>query len=259
MTVVSKHAPGTFCWAELATSNQKAATTFYTQLFGWTANESPMPDGTTYTMLEKDGQEVGAVYQQNPKMTPPGVPPSWMAYLATDDADSTAAKVTAAGGQVMAPPFDVMEHGRMAVCADNRGATFAIWQAKDHSGIGRTQEPGSLAWMQLNTPDPAATEPFYKSVFGWDHRTDAMDQGGDYYTWLLGDTRIGGGMPMPANFGPAHWLLYFGSADVDADALKSVKLGGKTMVPPTDIPGVGRFSVLTDPQGAYFALVKFSK
>jgi predicted enzyme related to lactoylglutathione lyase len=197
MTVVSKHAPGTFCWAELATSNQKAATAFYTQLFGWKANESPMADGSTYTMLEKEGEQVGALYQQDPKNTPPGMPPAWLAYLATDNADLTAAKVTAGGGQVMAPPFDVMDFGRMAVCADSSGATFAIWQAKTHVGVGRTQEPGSLAWVQLNTPDPGASAGFYQSVFGWDHRSDAMQQGGAYVTWLQGGQPVGGGMPMP--------------------------------------------------------------
>jgi predicted enzyme related to lactoylglutathione lyase len=259
MTVVSKHAPGTFCWAELATSNQKAATSFYTQLFGWTAKESPMPDGSTYTMLEKDSQEVAALYQQDPTRTPPGVPPAWLAYVATDNADATAAKVKTSGGQVHAEPFDVQDYGRMAVCADPSGATFAIWQAKSHSGVGRTQEPGSLAWLQLNAPDPGGSASFYSHVFGWNHRGDAMPQGGEYVTWMKGSDQVGGGMPMPKGAGPAHWLLYFGSADVDADAARAQRLGGKAMVPPTDIPGVGRFSVLTDPQGAFFALVKFSK
>jgi len=259
MTVVSKHAPGTFCWAELATTNQKAATTFYTQLFGWTANESPMPDGSTYTLLEKDGEQVAALYQQDPKRTPPGMPPAWLSYLATENADATAAKVKASGGQVHAEPFDVMDYGRMAVCADNGGATFAVWQAKANIGFGRTQEPGSLAWVQLNTPDPGGSTPFYGQVFGWTNRRDPMPQGGEYVTWMQGGQQVGGGMPMPKGAGPAHWLLYFGSADVDSDAAKAQKLGGKTMVPPMDIPGVGRFAVFTDPQGAFFAIVKFAR
>jgi predicted enzyme related to lactoylglutathione lyase len=86
-----------------------------------------------------------------------------------------------------------------------------------------------------------------------------MQQGGAYVTWLQGGQPVGGGMPMPKDAGPSHWLLYFGSADVDADAAKAATLGGRAMVPPTDIPGTGRFAVLTDPQGAYFALVKFAK
>jgi predicted enzyme related to lactoylglutathione lyase len=259
MTVITKHAPGTFCWAELATSNQAAATTFYTRLFGWTHRDSPMPDGTTYTMLEMGGGPVAALYPQNPKMTPPGTPPNWLAYLAVENADQTAAKVKATGGQVMAPPFDVQQFGRMAVCADNLGAVFAIWQAGTHPGIARTQEPGALSWVQLNAGDPGAAAMFYQAVFGWAHRRDPMPQGGEYITWMTGGQQAGGGMPMPPGANaPAHWLLYFGSADVDATSAKAVTLGGKTLVPPMDIPGTGRFAVLADPQGAVFAIVKFS-
>lgn len=260
MAVMEKHAPGTFCWAELATSDQKKATAFYTGLFGWQANESPMPDGTTYTMLEKDGAPVAALYAMDPGKTPPGMPPNWLVYLAVDNADATAAKVKANGGSVMAEPFDVMDYGRMAVCADTMGATFAIWQAGTHPGIGRAHEPDSLVWVQLNASDPGEAAMFYQGVFGWTHRRDAMPQGGDYITFLMGNQSVGGGMPMPPGTGaPAHWLLYFGSSDVDATAAKAAKLGAKTMVPPIDIPGTGRFAVFMDPQGAAFAVVNFGK
>lgn len=259
MAVVTRHAPGTFCWAELATSDQPGATAFYTRLFGWANRDSPMPDGTTYTMLEMDGLPVGALYKIDPKNSPPGMPPSWTAYLAVESADATAAKVKTNGGMVMAEPFDVMDFGRMAVCADSVGAVFAIWKAGTHPGLGRTQEPGALSWVQLNASDPGAAAMFYQSVFGWTHRRDAMPQGGDYVTWMLGDQPMGGGMPIPAGVNaPAQWLLYFGASDVDATTTKAQQLGAKTLVPPTDIPGSGRFAVLADPQGAVFAVVKFA-
>jgi uncharacterized protein len=60
---------------------------------------------------------------------------------------------------------------------------------------------------------------------------------------------------MPSDV-PDHWLVYFGSADVDADAKKAAELGGTVAVEPTDIPGMGRFAVLLDPQGAAFAIYK---
>lgn len=258
MAVVARHAPGTFCWLELGTTDQQAATAFYAGLFGWTANESPMPDGTTYTMLEIDATPVAALYQQDPARTPTGVPPHWLAYVAVDDVGATAKAVTEHGGKVLAEPFEVMRYGRMAVCADPLGAVFALWQPGLHRGIGRVRENGALAWMQLNAGDPGAAAVFYQAVFGWTHRRDAMPQGGDYVTWSAGEQPVGGGMPMPAGVAaPAHWLVYFGAADVDGAVERALQLGGKALVPPTDIPGAGRFAVLADPQGAAFALVNF--
>ena len=258
MTVVTRHPAGTFCWAELATTDQPAATAFYTALFGWIAHESPMGEGETYTMLHRGDQGAAALYAMNPRNSPPGVPPHWLVYLAVDDADATAAKVGANGGIVLAAPFDVMAFGRMAVCQDPLGATFAIWQPKTHVGVGVVQEPGALTWCQLNASDPGEAAIFYQGVFGWAHRRDPMPQGGDYVTYMLGDQRVGGGMPIPKGVdAPAHWLLYFGSADVDATAARARQLGGQWLVAPTDIPGTGRFAVLADPQGAAFATVKF--
>ncbi len=258
MAVVTRHAPGTICWVELGTSDAKAAVAFYSGLFNWRPVDSPMPDGGVYTMLFLGEQPVGALYQQDPEKMPAGVPPSWLGYIAVADADATLAKVKASAGTVVAGPYDAQEYGRMGVCTDTLGATFAIWQPGTHAGIGRTRENGAFAWAQLNAADPGSAALFYQSVFGWAHRRDAMPQGGDYLTWMAGDQPAGGGMPMPPGTNaPAHWLLYFGATDVDTTAAKAAKLGGQVLVPPTDIPGTGRFAVLADPQGAVFAIVDF--
>jgi len=251
MSVLTRHAPGTVCWMELGTNDQNGARRFYTGLFGWRADESPMPDGTTYTMFMLGDQAVAACYQQNPKNSPPGVPPMWTTYFAVDSADTAAARAKASGGKVLAEPFDVMDYGRMAVLADSIGGVFAVWQPKSNPGLGRKGEAGAVTWVQLNAPDPGAAAGFYQNVLGW-----GSGKNGDYVLWMVGQEPVGGGMPMPPGVtAPAHWLVYFGAADVDASAATAEKLGGRVMVKPSDIPTGGRFCVLADPQGAMFTLM----
>ncbi|MDQ2843509.1 MAG: VOC family protein, partial [Acidobacteriota bacterium] len=79
-------------------------------------------------MFSLEGRYTGAAYALNPDMRAQGVPPHWLPYVAVTEADETAAKVTLAGRKVVAPPFDVMDFGRMAVCQDPAGAAFAVWQ-----------------------------------------------------------------------------------------------------------------------------------
>src|SRR5947209_4405375 len=128
MATVDKHAPGSFAWIELATTDQEAAKKFYTSLFGWSVNDFPMGPGQFYSMFGLEGRNAGAAYTIDPvKMK--GAPANWALYVAVADADATAEKVRAAGGTVMAPPFDVYDFGRMAVLQDPTGAVFHIWQA----------------------------------------------------------------------------------------------------------------------------------
>jgi len=261
MATTTQHAPGSFCWIELASTDQNASRTFYSMLFGWTVTETPVGEGLTYTIFQQGGRDAAALHSMSGPNFPPGTPSHWLAYLAVEDADASAARVQASGGQVLAPPFDAADQGRMAICQDPLGGTFAVWQPRKHPGLGVTGEPGSLAWCQLNVPMTGADKEkgFYGGAFGWGFRDDPMAFGAAYTTWMAGSERRGGMMPMPpGDAHPAHWLAYFASADVDASAARAIELGARAMVPPTDIPGVGRFAVIQDPQGAFFALVKFA-
>lgn len=261
MPTITQHAPGSFCWPELGTTDQHAAKKFYGALFGWTFRDNPMGPEEIYTIFELDGRDCAALYTLRHDMLKQGVPPHWESYVAVASADDAAARAKQIGGTVMMEPFDVMDAGRMAVIQDPIGAVFCVWQAKKSTGVGVLAEPGSLAWTQLNAKQPAPAKQFYTQLFGWKAQDDPMPGGGgDYTTFLLNGQPIGGIMPMPPNVpasAPSHWLTYFASADIDATTAKVTGLGGKTMVPPTDIPGMGRFAVFQDPQGAFFAAVHF--
>ena len=149
----------------------------------------------------------------------------------------------------------------MAVITDPQGATFCVWQAKANIGIQVHGEPNSLGWTQLNAKDTTVATKFYTALTGWKTQVDPMPgTGGDYTTWLKADGPAGGMMAMPPGTPaavPSHWLPYFAVSHVDATAQKAASLGAQTFVPPTDIPGTGRFAVFADPQGATFAIIKF--
>ncbi len=248
---VTRHEPGSFSWAELGTTDADAAKKFYTSLFGWTFVDSPVGPDMVYTRLQKGGRDVGALYRMGPQQQ--GMPPHWTTYVTVASADETARKAAGLGGKVVAEPFDVMDVGRMATLQDPTGATFCVWQPKKHIGAQIVNEPSAMCWSELDTTDTEAAGRFYTSLFGWGTKV-----GGDYTEFQRGGTSIGGMMRIPKEWGPVppSWLIYFAVEDCDGSVARAKELGGGTIVAPTDIPGTGRFSVLRDPQGAVFAVVR---
>ncbi len=251
MPEVTKHEPGSFCWAELATTDDGSAKKFYTTLFGWGFDDMPAGPGMIYTTLKKGDKSVGALYKLGPDQK--GVPPHWNTYVSVASADGTARKAKELGGKVLMEPFDVMDLGRMAIVEDPQGARICVWEPKKHIGAMVVNEPGALCWAELDTTDTDSAKSFYTGLFGWGAKVSP-----EYTEWQQGGASIGGMMKIPKEWGPVppNWLVYFATADCDATAKKAGELGGGTIVPPTDIPEAGRFCVLRDPQGAVFAVYK---
>jgi uncharacterized protein len=256
MTEVERHEPGAFCWAELATTDQSAAKSFYTELFGWSFQDGPMGPGEVYTTLKLRGLDVAALYNMRREDREGGVPPHWSSYIAVESADRSAQKARDLGGTLVSGPFDVMDIGRAAVVRDPRGAAFCLWEPRRHAGARLVREPGAQTWHELWTTDPAGVEPFYTGLFGW---TAKRSEGPPPYTeFELGGKGHAGMMQIREEWGqvPPQWAIYFQVADCDGTAGKASSLGASILVPPQDIPEVGRFSVLADPQGAEFAVIR---
>jgi predicted enzyme related to lactoylglutathione lyase len=260
MPEVTSHPPGTFCWPELATTDQKGAVAFYRNLFGWNVNDQPIGPTETYSMFEMRGKSIGAAYTMKPEQRQQGVPPHWGSYIAVSNADDAVKRAKELGATVLAPPFDVMDAGRMAVLQDPTGAVFSVWQAKKHSGAAILGEPGALCWTELATRDTKAAESFYTQLFGWSAKTGA-DNNMPYTEFSVQGKAGAGMMPMTPQMGnaPPNWMPYFAVTDCDASATKVTELGGRAYVQPTDIPKIGRFAVLADPQGAVFAIIKLTQ
>ena len=258
MPEVTKYAPGAFCWIELGTSDPEAAKRFYNQIFGWSAVDMPAAPDLIYTMLRKDEKDVGALYKLKEEHKAEGVPPHWLSYISVDSADETAKRAKELGGTVVMDPFDVFDVGRMAILQDPTGATFAIWQPRVHIGARVKDEPNTLCWNELGTNDTDKAREFYTKLFGWSSKTD--ESATPYTEFSNAGIPHGGMMKIAPEWGnvPPHWMPYFAVEDCDGTAGKAAGLGASTMVPPTDIPNVGRFAVLGDPQGAVFAIIKLT-
>jgi predicted enzyme related to lactoylglutathione lyase len=248
-------APGAPNWVDSASGDVEASKRFYSGLFGWNAMDLGEEAGgyVMFTLGDKTAAAVGPLQE--------GQHPAWSVYFNTADADETARKVEANGGKVIAPPFDVLGQGRMAVFTDNTGAFFSVWQPMSMPGLGIKDEPNSFGWCELNTKGVDKAKEFYAAVLGWgSHQSSTSGDSPAYTEWTIGDQHIGGAMEIGAYPGmpteiPPHWLVYFLTSDIEATAAKVTELGGTLQVPPTDYPG-GKFAIATDNGGAAFGLMQ---
>jgi uncharacterized protein len=245
---------GSFAWLELGTTDTNGAKNFYTNLFGWNAEDMAMGPEMTYTMFRTHGKDVAGAYKLMKDQIDAHVPPHWMLYIQADNVDASAAKAVSLGAKQMVPPSDIPNVGRFAVITDPTGAHVSIFQPGQHKGLTTFQEDNALCWADLNTPDADKAAKFYGDWLGWTY-----ELGKDGYRHILNGSKenmIGGIPPkMHAPPGtPAHWMAYLAVKDAKAAAAKAAQLGAQTIMPAELMPDVGTIAVLADPQGAVFAL-----
>lgn len=248
----SGYTNGTFSWADLATADVDGAKAFYGRLFGWEPHERAGAAGT-YTMLRLDGDAVAGLFGQSDEQRTAGVPSRWLCYVTVDAVDEALAKAVELGGSVVNEAVDVEDAGRMAVIGDPGGARLALWEPRATIGATRVNDPGCMCWNDLVTSNMDAAAAFYGDLFGWE--AQELPQAGGYRAVRNGD-RSNGGM-MPAELvgweGPGYWLPYFNAGELDRAAAVVDEGGGRVVVEPQAVPA-GKFAIVTDPQGAPFAL-----
>ena len=243
---------GVPCWADLMVPDVPAASSFYREVLGWTVPEPDEEHGGYVVAQVGDAAVAGIGPEQ------PGARTAWTLYLATDDADRTAAVAAEHGATALLPPTDVGGPGRVAVLTDPAGAVFGLWQAGTMIGAALVNEPGGMVWEDLRSTDPAAAKAFYGAVFGY--RFDPVEMAGpDYDTFSAAGEQaplggMGGLMGLPDGT-PSHWLVYFAVADTDAAVRAAESGGGRVVVPPKDTP-YGRLAGLADPYGAVFMVMQ---
>jgi uncharacterized protein len=238
----TSYPPGTFSWAELVTSDADAAKAFYSQVFGWQYDDTPIGDGQVYTMAKRDGGQVAALFASGDQ------PPHWNCYVTVSSADETAGRAKELGATILAEPFDVMDVGRMAVFTDPAGAALCIWEPRASIGATLVNTPGAMTWNDLLTADAEKSAEFYAALFGW--TTEEIPGAGGYRVIKNGDRSNGGMMPSPD--GPPAWIPYFGHEDVDRLIEDIPGWGGKVLNGPVRMPQ-GAIGVFMDPQGAVFS------
>jgi predicted enzyme related to lactoylglutathione lyase len=244
---------GRFVWHELHTSDRGKAVKFYTQLMGWETKDVNMGPGEPYSLCLMGGKDFAGITKS---MAPANVPPHWLPYLGAENVDATAEKVKSHGGKIIGAPMDIPEVGRFSVVADPTGAAFAIYKGvKAYPEEPATPPVGAFCWEELVTNDPEAAAKFYAGVFGYTVEEVPMGPMGTYRILKRGDRQTAGIVKTPPGAPPQpHWLEYLACANVDTSTRNAKEIGAKIHLEPTDIPKIGRFSVIGDPTGAAVAL-----
>jgi predicted enzyme related to lactoylglutathione lyase len=251
--------PGTPCWVDLMSPDIEGSKAFYTGLFGWDAETTLMPDGShMYTRMTKDGLAVCGLGGTFPGME--NAPAIWNSYVWVDSAEDTAALIDKAGGKVVLPPMQVMEHGTMCVAQDPLGATFSLWQPDQHRGAQIVNEPDTYSWNELLSSDVEAAKNFYSQVFGWEYQVMDMGPGGPYSVVQGGESGgLAGLMGRPPGYpaqAPDSWLVYFTVADIAAKAAAAEAAGATCVTGPMEIPGIGTIAAHLDPHHGMFAMMQ---
>lgn len=250
MAVRTGYTAGTPCWVDLAAADFAGAQRFYGELFDWQLDEGAEEAGR-YTMCRKDGHNVAGLMP----LSGGDLPGAWCTYIASDDVDETAQLITEHGGVLVMEPMDVVGAGRMCVARDPAGAVFGVWEAGEHIGAERVNEPGALCWNELSAPDGKVADDFYRALF--DYRTDQMGDGKtfDYTVWHIGGRQVCGRLRDTGS--PSQWLTYFAVEDCDKSAARAAELGGTIVQQPTDTP-YGRMAVVEDPWSAPFSIMRLA-
>jgi hypothetical protein len=256
-------------WVDTDQPDPAAAQNFYQRLFAWSFTTISAERQDMYALARLDGHEVAGL-----AASPTG-PAAWNTYIAVDEADAAAARISAAGGEIVAGPADVGEAGRTATCRDPVGAEFRLWQARQHLGAQLVNAPGTWNFSDLQTDQPEQAA-FYADVFGWaiedmgfatlvrrpgygDHLEATVDpdirrrQRGvappgfeDAIAWVA---------PLEPGTSP-HWQVTFAIADRDATAALAGTLGAD-VISSQDTQWT-RTALIRDPQGAVFTASQFT-
>jgi len=247
---------GRFVWFEYLSGSKDPAKAqgFFGELFNWRTQAMPVPGGGSYTMIAAGSDTIGGYPPAEMlKNAPPHA--HWLSHLQVADTNAIVAKVKSLGGRVLSEPH-TMEMGTHTIVADPLGGAFALWQpAKAEGGGDWRGVDNQFCWNELFTEDPAKSVAFYKAIGGFEE--EKLEMGPMTYHILKSDGKPRAGVTKPMMPGvPQSWLPYVQVANVDATHDKANKLGASIKVPPTDIPNVGRFSILADPLGASLGILQ---
>lgn len=265
---------GVTCWIDTEQPDVEAALRFYGELFGWTFEDAMPPDAPgCYVIAQLDGQDVAAIGTAGPATL--DQTPHWNTYVATDDVDATAARLSELGVTVVQEPVDAGPGGRTATIRDAEGVEIRLWQARRRLGAQLTNAPGSWNFSDLHTGDPDAAGRFYRQAFGWvmadlgygtaiqvpgygDHLESTIDP--DIRTRQAdapeGFEDVIGALVKMADGGAPHWHVTFAVADRDAAADTAERLGGTVLA--REDSDWTKTATIRDPQGAVFTASQFA-
>jgi uncharacterized protein len=258
---VERTKTGEFNWVDLSASDLEGQTRFYEGMFGWTHADMPYDGGMMYRMFKSDGHDVAGITQLPPDQAQMGRPTAWNSYIAADDIDAIVKKATDLGAEIVMPPADVPDSGRLAGIKDPTGAYVFFWKPLRADETMEYGPEGTLGWSELDTRDPQKAIDFYTKLLGWKIESTPFGANQEMQYWQVNvDGQAEGGiMPMPEMVPaevPSYWLPYFTVTDAMASSKKAAELGGRVLMEPIEVTGQLWFAVLADPKGAAFAIMQ---
>lgn len=253
MTRRGKHSgpwPGRFVWVDLMTREGARADAFYSALFGWSIEQRTV-HGYLYREVTAGPGPIGGIIDE------PDVPMAqWLPYVAVADVDVAVAKCRELGGSVTRKSAEHPHGGRCAVLADAEKAEFAVY-CGDPGHPGADPElttAGRVCWNELWAKDGEEACRFYGELFGWRTQGMPMEPQGTYHLQLLGEHLAAGITQNPNPDSVARWITYFQVDDLAVSTQRALQLRAKKRAGPIDLPGIGTFTLITDPLGATLAL-----
>lgn len=250
------HPPGKFGWVDLVTTDPEAAIKFYTEIFGWTAQDVP---GTRerYTLLLNHGQAVaGVAYRRADDANSGRSGARWVGSISVPDIQAATAAVAAAGGRVLVAPRQIAHRGWQAVVTDPEGAVFGLIVREKQSETGPSRTQNSWAWVQLFARNPVEAGAFYANALGYEIAADTRTVRPDDYLLSHDGVVCAGLTPLPEKGGGRPgWLGYIRVADVAATVKAAEARGGHLLLPVQDVPGALQVAIVTDPLGGAIGLV----
>lgn len=266
MDIQRTYPDGVTSWIDVEHPDLEVAREFYGGLFGWQFVEA---GGGAYVIAQLDGHDVAGLAE--------GATGRWNTYVAVDDADGAATRVTDAGGRIVMAPTAFGSAGRATYCEDPEGLAFRLWEARDRLGAQLTNAPGAWNFSDLHSADPTAAAAFYGAVFGWeiselgfasmirrpgygDHLASTVDPGiHERQDAVLAPPGFADAIGWLATVGADEqpgWHVTFTVADRDEAAASVERLGGAVLA--TEDSDWTRTALVRDPGGAVFTASQFT-
>jgi predicted enzyme related to lactoylglutathione lyase len=241
--------PGRPVWHDLVTSDLDAAKRFYGGLFGWTFQEFDLKAGR-YALASLDGKPVAGILRLARRDVNVS---QWITYFSVADVDEAARVGKAAGAQVPVPPRDLANQGRAALLVDPQGAPVAVARLKGGDPARAPPPLHGWLWVDLWTPDPAASAAFYRVLLGLE--PDELEVAGAPLA-ILGreGTAYAGMIKVPQPEIRPNWLPIVRVDDARLTADRAAQLGGRVLLAPRPDVRDGKAAIIADPTGAAIAV-----
>jgi predicted enzyme related to lactoylglutathione lyase len=254
----SERDAGRIIWRDLITDKPAESRDFYSELFGWefegVGNLFGLGGEDAYSLIRHNGRLIGGMVNENRLERAGDEISQWVALMSVDDIDAATGAFASGGGQVLTPPTDIAQRGRMSVVVDPQGALLALIQTETGDPLRHEPGYGDFLWDELWTSDVSASTRFYQQVAGLSPSDENISADRSYRVMSRGDEPAAGILAHPFEGERPVWVTYVRVEDPAAITARVEELGGTVYVEAQDRPLGGQVALIADPSGAGIAL-----